>query len=63
MGQNSLYCYTIHIVLIGLFYSALPRLPFDILTLGTLNTSLQILVVLGIWMMTRRQFLFKVVPR
>ncbi len=63
MGQNSLYCYTIHIVLIGLFYSALPHLSFDILTLGTINTTLQIFVVLGIWMMTRRQFLFKVVPR
>ncbi len=63
LGQNSLYCYSMHVVLIGLFYSALPRLPFDILTIGTLNTSLQLVVVLGIWTMTRSQFLFKVVPR
>lgn len=63
LGQNSLYCYSMHVVLIGLFYSALPRLPFDILAMGTLNTTLQLLVVIGLWMMTKCQFLFKVVPR
>ena len=63
LGQNSLYAYTLHVVVIGLFYVALPRFPVNILAMGTLNTSLQLLVVLAIWAMIQRRFLFNVVPR
>jgi fucose 4-O-acetylase-like acetyltransferase len=63
LGQNSLYCYTMHIAVIGSLYALLPRLPIDVLSMGTLNTSLQMLAVLSIWAMARNKFLFKVVPR
>lgn len=63
LGQNSLYCYSMHVVVIGLFYSLLPRLSVDVLAMGLLNTCVQVLVVLVIWKMAERQILFKVVPR
>lgn len=63
LGQNSLYSYTMHVAVIGAFYIALPYLPGSLPTMGTLNTSLQLLAVLVIWGMIQRQFLFKVVPR
>ncbi|MBI4785433.1 MAG: OpgC domain-containing protein [Chloroflexi bacterium] len=63
LGQNSLYAYTMHIVLFGLFYAALPYLPINILAMGTLNTALQFLAVLAIWAMIQRQFLFRIIPR
>lgn len=63
LGQNSLYSYTMHVVVVGLFYGALPYLPGHVLTMGTLNTSLQLLVVLLLWAMIQKRFLFSVVPR
>ena len=63
LGQNSLYSYTMHVVVIGAFYIALPHLPGHITSVGTINTSLQLMTVLLLWAMIQRQFLFKIVPR
>jgi hypothetical protein len=63
LGQNALYAYTMHVIVIGSFYALLPHLPIDVTTMGTLNTSLQLLVVLAIWFMIQRQFLFRIIPR
>jgi hypothetical protein len=63
LGQNSLYSNTMHVVVIGLFYTLLPHLPGHILEMGTLNTAVQLMFVLLLWAMIQRQFLFKVVPR
>ncbi|MDE3092023.1 MAG: OpgC domain-containing protein, partial [Chloroflexota bacterium] len=63
LGQNALYTYTMHVAIIGLFYAALPYLPGHITTSGTINTSLQLLVILAIWAMVQRQFLFRIIPR
>ena len=63
LGQNALYGYTWHVLIIGLFYAALPYLPGNVTAMGTLNTALQLSVILIIWAMIERQFLFRVVPR
>lgn len=63
LGQNALYAYTMHVAVIGLFYTTLPHLPLNVLAMGTLNTSLQLLTILAIWWMIQRRFLFRIVPR
>jgi hypothetical protein len=63
LGQNALYGYTMHIAVIGLFYTVVPYLPGQVTTLGTINTSLQLMMVLLIWAMIQRQFLFRIIPR
>jgi hypothetical protein len=63
LGQNALYAYIMHVVIIGSFYVLFPHLPVDIQAMGTVNTSLQLLVILGIWAMIQRQFLFRIIPR
>jgi hypothetical protein len=62
LGQNSLYSYTMHVVIVGLFYVALPLLP-GIQEMGTLNTGLQLGVLFLLWWLIRRQFAFDIVPR
>jgi hypothetical protein len=63
LGQNSLYSYTMHVVIVGLFYVLLPYLPGHIQEQGLLNTSLQLGVLLLLWFMIRRHFAFDIVPR
>ena len=63
LGQSALYGYTLHVVIIGLFYEVLPYLPGNVTAMGTLNTALQLSVILAIWVMIQRRFLFAVVPR
>ncbi len=63
LGQNSLYSYTMHVVVIGLFYILLPYLPGQIQQMGTVNTSLQLLAILMLWAMIQRKFMFNIVPR
>ncbi len=63
LGQNSLYGYTMHVVIIGLFYVLLPYLPGHITERGLINTSLQLGVLFLLWIMIRRQFAFDIVPR
>ncbi len=63
LGQNSLYSYTMHVAVIVLFSIVLPYLPGNVTMLGVVDTSLQLLAVLAIWVMILWQFLFKIVPR
>jgi hypothetical protein len=53
-GQNALYGYTMHVVIIGLYYIALPYLPGNITAIRTINTTLQLFVILAIWVMIQR---------
>ncbi len=63
LGQNSLYSYTMHVVIIGAFYVILPYLPGNITERGIINTSLQLGVLFLLWWLIRRQFAFDIVPR
>ena len=63
LGQNSLYSYTMHVVIIGAFYVVLPYLPGNVQAMGTLNTALQLGVLFLLWWLIRRQFAFDIVPR
>jgi hypothetical protein len=63
LGQNSLYSYTMHVVIIGLFYVALPYLPGRITEHGVINTTLQVGVLFLLWLMIRKHFVFEIVPR
>lgn len=63
LGQNSLYSYTMHVVIIGGFYAILPYLPVNVQAMGTLNTALQLGVLFLLWWFIRRQFAFDIVPR
>ncbi len=63
LGQNSLYGYTMHVVIIGLFYVILPYLPGHITERGLINTTLQLAVLGVLWLMIRRHFAFDIIPR
>jgi hypothetical protein len=63
LGQNSLYSYTMHVVIIGLFYVVLPYLPGQITEQGTINTALQLGVLVLLWILIRQHFAFDIVPR
>ena len=63
LGQNSLYSYTMHVVVIGLFYVVQPYLPIDVSTHGMINTGLQLGTLLLLWVMIKRSFAFNIVPR
>ena len=63
LGQNSLYSYTMHVVVIGLFYVVLPYLPIDVPEHGIINTGLQLGTLLLLWVMIKRSFAFNIVPR
>ncbi len=61
LGQNSLYSYTMHVVIIGGFYMLLPHLPGHLTERGTINTMLQLGVLVVLWWLIRRQFAFDIV--
>jgi hypothetical protein len=63
LGQNSLYSYTMHVVIVGGFYVILPYLPVNVQEMGTLNTGLQLGVLFLLWWLIRRQIAFDIVPR
>jgi hypothetical protein len=63
LGQNSLYSYTMHLALVIGLATILPFLGIDITSIESINTLLQLLAVFAIWVMTRRQFLFRIIPR
>ncbi len=63
LGQNALYAYTVHVAITGAFHVIFAQLPINLQAMGTVNTSLQLLVILLIWAMIQRQFLFRVIPR
>ncbi len=62
LGQNALYCYTVHIFFVGVAQIGFRFFPI-VPTLGILNTTLQALTLLLIWRMTQRKILFDVIPR
>jgi hypothetical protein len=62
LGQNALYCYVVHIFFVGVARIAFQYFP-TVPTLGMMNTGLQLLTLLLIWMMVRHQVLFSVIPR
>jgi hypothetical protein len=63
IGQNSLYAYTMHIVLLVILYAAIPFLPFYAANETLVNTIAQISALLLIYRMIRKRFLFKYIPR
>lgn len=63
LGQNALYAYTMHVIIIALMAAVTPYLPINIAADGILNTGLQLVIVLALWVMIQRRFLFKIVPR
>lgn len=62
LGQNALYCYTMHVFVISIAHITFHFLP-AVPTMGTLNTSLQLITILLIWAMIQKKFLFNRVPR
>lgn len=63
LGQNSLYGYTMHLVLIGAFTALTPLWGAEWHAVEALNTALQLMTILAIWAMVRTKFLFNFVPR
>lgn len=63
LGRNSLYGYTMHVQIIRLYYIALPYLPGHITERGIIDTTLQLGVLLLLWIMIRKQLAFGIVPR
>lgn len=53
LGQHALYAYTMHIVIIVLFNILLSYLSGNLQSNGTINTVLQLISVLLIWIMVR----------
>ena len=62
-GQNALYVYAMH--LFAIFFAALvlPYVPGFDRSNPVLNGLVQVLAVLGIWLLVKRQVLFDVIPR
>lgn len=63
LGQNSLYGYTMHVALLGVFTAILPSWEKEWSQVESLNTALQLMTILALWAMVRSRFLFKIVPR
>jgi hypothetical protein len=63
LGQNALYVYTLHVLIIALIAAVMPYLPINIATDGWLNTGWQLVIVLALWVMIQRRFLSSIVPR
>lgn len=62
LGQNALYSYTMHVFIISIAHITFHFFP-TVPTMGTLNTALQLLTILLIWVMIQKKFLFNIVPR
>lgn len=62
LGQNALYCYTMHVFIVSIAHIAFHFFP-AVPTMGTLNTILQLSIILLIWLMIQKKFLFNIVPR
>jgi len=63
IGQNSLYAYTMHVVLLVVLYAAIPFLPFYAANETLVNTIAQISALLLIYWMIGKRFLFNFIPR
>ncbi|MDQ3700793.1 MAG: OpgC domain-containing protein, partial [Chloroflexota bacterium] len=62
-GQNALYVYALH--LFAIFFSALilPLVPGFERDVAWMNSLIQVLAILIIWLMIKRQVLFELIPR
>jgi hypothetical protein len=63
LGQNSLYGYTLHVALVGIFTVVAPRLPVQVTEIEIINTGLQLAAILAIWILIQRRVLFNIIPR
>ncbi len=63
LGQCSLYAYIMHLFLIVLVSHALGYVQGYDPDIVPLNTMLQALTAVGLWLMVRRRFLFALLPR
>jgi hypothetical protein len=63
LGENSLYSYTMHVFWLSGFYLLAPLLSVNASNEMTVNTTLQLLAIALTWLMIRKQFLFRWVPR
>jgi hypothetical protein len=63
LGQSSLYAYTMHVALLSIFYFLIPFMPFYRAYVQTVNTIGQIIAVVLIYAMIKKQFLFNLIPR
>ena len=63
MGQNSLYAYTVHVILLAVFYALIPLLPFYSGNDTLVNTIGELIALALIYVMIRRRFLFGIIPR
>lgn len=63
LGQNALYAYTVHVVVIWVFLSGqLESVGYDS-RVPVINTWFQLGAIILIWLLIRRRFMFAVVPR
>ncbi len=62
-GQNALYVYALHLFAIYLSALFLPLVPGFDRGIAWMNTLVQVVATLVIWLMIKRQVLFEVVPR
>jgi hypothetical protein len=62
-GQNALYVYALHLFAVYLSALILPFIPSFDRFVAWQNTPVQIVAILLIWLMVKRQVLFDVIPR
>lgn len=65
LGQNSLYVYIVHsVVVLSLHFMWMPQYR-DVQSLSKLpiNLGLSLLAIIVIWLMVKKQLLFKIIPR
>lgn len=62
LGQNALYGYTMQLVLLVPLYNLFP-VGIEAPAYTATNSAAQLAAVLAIWMMIKRRFLFRIVPR
>jgi hypothetical protein len=65
LGQAALYCYIVHFFLIVLVYNLAPTLEAaasGVPSAELLTTLLQVAIILLLWGLVRRRFLFRIVP-
>lgn len=63
LGQNALYCYSFHMVIMTLMSILRLYLPGYFTQSELINSSLQLTMVLMIWWLIRKKFAFNFVPR
>lgn len=60
LGQHALYAYIVHFFLILLIYNLIPL--FQPQASELLSTTLQLILVMVLWLMVKKRFLFRIIP-